>query len=92
MYFKNYHKEELDKLLSSYIEGGGWYEVRQKHELDQQDYAVNWNETSQIADTKYIVYGAGLGVNKCFVHVELCETADYTKFKLSYEKYVKLWR
>ncbi|MEN8649055.1 N-acetylmuramoyl-L-alanine amidase, partial [Bacillus toyonensis] len=25
-----------------------------------------------------------------FVHVELCETADYTKFKRSYEKYVKL--
>ena len=28
--------------------------------------------------------------NKRFVHVELCETADYAKFKRSYEKYVKL--
>ncbi|MEZ2325798.1 N-acetylmuramoyl-L-alanine amidase [Bacillus tropicus] len=53
-------------------------------------YAVDWNETIQIADTKYIAYGAGAGANKRFVHVELCETADYTKFKRSYEKYVKL--
>ena len=28
--------------------------------------------------------------NKRFVHVELCETADYTKFKRNYDKYVKL--
>ena len=28
--------------------------------------------------------------NKRFVHVELCETADYAKFKRSYEKYVGL--
>ncbi|PEN94200.1 N-acetylmuramoyl-L-alanine amidase [Bacillus cereus] len=53
-------------------------------------YAVDWNETIQIADTKYIAYGAGPGANNRFVHVELCETADYTKFKQSYEKYVKL--
>lgn len=53
-------------------------------------YAVDWNETIQIADTKYIAYGAGPGANKRFVHVELCETADYTKFKRSYEKYVRL--
>ncbi|PGC95124.1 N-acetylmuramoyl-L-alanine amidase [Bacillus toyonensis] len=53
-------------------------------------YAVDWNETIQIADTKYIAYGAGPAANKQFVHVELCETADYAKFKRSYEKYVKL--
>ncbi|MEW4153378.1 N-acetylmuramoyl-L-alanine amidase [Bacillus thuringiensis] len=53
-------------------------------------YAVDWNETIQIADTKYIAYGAGPAANKRFVHVELCETADYAKFKRSYEKYVKL--
>ncbi|MEI4618356.1 MULTISPECIES: N-acetylmuramoyl-L-alanine amidase [Bacillus cereus group] len=53
-------------------------------------YAVDWNETIQIADTRYIAYGAGPGANKRFVHVELCETADYTKFKQSYEQYVKL--
>ena len=53
-------------------------------------YAVDWNETIQIADTKYIAYGAGPGANKRFVHVELCETADYVKFKRSYEKYVRL--
>ncbi|KYG27281.1 N-acetylmuramoyl-L-alanine amidase [Bacillus gaemokensis] len=53
-------------------------------------YAVDWNETIQIADTKYIAYGAGPGANKRFVHVELCETADYTKFKRSYDKYVRL--
>ncbi|MEK9549421.1 N-acetylmuramoyl-L-alanine amidase [Bacillus thuringiensis] len=53
-------------------------------------YAVDWNEAIQIADTKYIAYGAGAAANKRFVHVELCETADYTKFKRSYEKYVKL--
>ncbi|OUB11271.1 N-acetylmuramoyl-L-alanine amidase [Bacillus thuringiensis serovar yunnanensis] len=53
-------------------------------------YAVDWNETIQIADTKYIAYGGGPSANKRFVHVELCETADYTKFKHSYEKYVKL--
>ncbi|MGW6184925.1 N-acetylmuramoyl-L-alanine amidase, partial [Bacillus mycoides] len=48
------------------------------------------NETIQIADTKYIAYGGGPGANKRFVHVELCETADYDKFKRSYDKYVKL--
>ncbi|HDR8449113.1 TPA: N-acetylmuramoyl-L-alanine amidase [Bacillus cereus] len=53
-------------------------------------YAVDWNETIQIADTKYIAYGAGPAANKRFVHVELCETADYKKFKRSYEKYVRL--
>ncbi|MED0945413.1 N-acetylmuramoyl-L-alanine amidase [Bacillus mycoides] len=53
-------------------------------------YAVDWNETIQIADTKYIAYGGGPSANKRFVHVELCETADYDKFKRSYEKYVKL--
>lgn len=53
-------------------------------------YAVDWNETIQIASTNYIAYGAGPYANKRFVHVELCETADYTKFKRSYEKYVKL--
>ncbi|MBW3492079.1 peptidoglycan recognition family protein [Bacillus sp. FDAARGOS_1420] len=53
-------------------------------------YAVDWNETIQIADTKYIAYGGGPAANKRFVHVELCETADYTKFKRSYEKYIKL--
>ncbi|PET38837.1 N-acetylmuramoyl-L-alanine amidase, partial [Bacillus cereus] len=53
-------------------------------------YAVDWDETIQIADTKYIAYGGGPAANKRFVHVELCETADYAKFKRSYEKYVKL--
>ncbi|MGN7195656.1 N-acetylmuramoyl-L-alanine amidase [Bacillus mycoides] len=53
-------------------------------------YAVDWNETIQIADTKYIAYGGGPGANKRFVHVELCETAYYDKFKRSYDKYVKL--
>ncbi|MEX0137527.1 N-acetylmuramoyl-L-alanine amidase [Bacillus nitratireducens] len=53
-------------------------------------YAVDWNETIQIADTKYIAYGGGPGANKRFIHVELCETADYDKFKRSYDKYVKL--
>ncbi|PGT20736.1 N-acetylmuramoyl-L-alanine amidase [Bacillus cereus] len=53
-------------------------------------YAVDWDEIIQIADTKYIAYGAGPGANKRFVHVELCETADYDKFKRSYDKYVKL--
>ncbi|PEP48591.1 peptidoglycan recognition protein family protein, partial [Bacillus pseudomycoides] len=53
-------------------------------------YAVDWNETIQIADTRYIAYGGGPGANKRFVHVELCETRDYEKFKRSYDKYVKL--
>ncbi|MDC2867552.1 N-acetylmuramoyl-L-alanine amidase [Bacillus sp. BP-3] len=53
-------------------------------------YAVDWNETIQIADTKYRAWGAGASANARFVHVELCETADYDKFKFSYDKYVKL--
>ncbi|MEI3620549.1 N-acetylmuramoyl-L-alanine amidase, partial [Bacillus thuringiensis] len=53
-------------------------------------YAVDWDEIIQIADTKYIAYGAGPGANARFVHVELCETRDYEKFKRSYDKYVKL--
>ncbi|MGR5865597.1 N-acetylmuramoyl-L-alanine amidase [Bacillus cereus] len=53
-------------------------------------YATDWDETIQIASTKYQAWGAGPAANKRFVHVELCETADYAKFKRSYEKYVKL--
>ncbi len=53
-------------------------------------YAVDWNETIQIASANYIAYGAGPYANKRFVHVELCETADYTKFKRSYEKIRKV--
>ena len=39
---------------------------------------------------KYQAWGAYPATNKRFVHVELCETADYTKFKRDYDKYVKL--
>ncbi|MGQ7094944.1 peptidoglycan recognition protein family protein, partial [Escherichia coli] len=53
-------------------------------------YAVDWDEVIQIADTNYSAYGAGPAANKRFVHVELCETGDYAKFKRSYEKYVRL--
>ncbi|HFU6602203.1 N-acetylmuramoyl-L-alanine amidase [Bacillus pacificus] len=53
-------------------------------------YAVDWDEVIQIADTRYIAYGAGPAANARFVHVELCETSDYSKFKRSYDKYVKL--
>ncbi|MED2034467.1 N-acetylmuramoyl-L-alanine amidase [Bacillus thuringiensis] len=53
-------------------------------------YATDWDETIQIASNKYQAWGAGPAANKRFVHVELCETADYTKFKRSYDKYVKL--
>ncbi|WP_257143814.1 peptidoglycan recognition protein family protein [Bacillus pseudomycoides] len=53
-------------------------------------YAVDWDETIQIAGTRYIAYGAGSAANKRFVHVELCETANYEKFKRPYEKYVRL--
>ncbi|WP_438285152.1 hypothetical protein [Bacillus mycoides] len=35
-----------------------------------------------------LLTGGGTTANKRFVHVELCETADYTKFKHSYDKYV----
>ncbi|MEB8651151.1 N-acetylmuramoyl-L-alanine amidase [Bacillus cereus] len=53
-------------------------------------FATDWNETIQIADTKYIAYGAGPSANKRFVHVELSETSNPAKFKSSYERYVKL--
>lgn len=53
-------------------------------------YAVDWDETIQIADTRYIAYGAGPAANKRFVHVELSETSNPAKFKSSYERYVKL--
>ncbi|MDM5188627.1 N-acetylmuramoyl-L-alanine amidase [Bacillus sp. DX4.1] len=53
-------------------------------------FATDWNETIQIADTRYIAYGAGPAANKRFVHVELSETSNPAKFKSSYERYVKL--
>ncbi|KFN03050.1 N-acetylmuramoyl-L-alanine amidase [Bacillus clarus] len=53
-------------------------------------FAVDWNETIQIADTRYIAYGAGPYANKRFVHVELSETSDPIKFQRSYDHYVKL--
>lgn len=34
---------------------------------------MDWNETIQIADTKYMAYGSGPGANQRFVHIELCE-------------------
>ncbi|HDR7286591.1 N-acetylmuramoyl-L-alanine amidase [Bacillus paranthracis] len=53
-------------------------------------YATDWNETIQIASTKYQAWGAGPVANKRFVHVELSETSDPIKFKKSYVRYVKL--
>ncbi|MHA4132296.1 N-acetylmuramoyl-L-alanine amidase [Bacillus cereus] len=53
-------------------------------------YATDWDETIQIASTKYQAWGAGPAANKRFVHVELSETSDAIKFKKSYERYVKL--
>ncbi|MGY6667654.1 N-acetylmuramoyl-L-alanine amidase [Bacillus cereus] len=53
-------------------------------------FAVDWNETIQIADTKYVAYGAGSAANKRFVHVELSESSNPAKFKSSYDRYVKL--
>ncbi|MEC0024987.1 N-acetylmuramoyl-L-alanine amidase [Bacillus cereus] len=53
-------------------------------------YATDWDETIQIASTKYQAWGAGPAANKRFVHVELSETSDSIKFKKSYERYVKL--
>ncbi|PEJ62428.1 N-acetylmuramoyl-L-alanine amidase [Bacillus toyonensis] len=53
-------------------------------------YATDWDETIQIASTKYRAWGAGQAANARFVHVELSETSDPIKFKKSYERYVKL--
>ncbi|MBG9484642.1 N-acetylmuramoyl-L-alanine amidase [Bacillus thuringiensis] len=53
-------------------------------------YATDWDETIQIASTKYQAWGAGPAANKRFVHVELSETSDPIQFKKSYERYVKL--
>ncbi|EOO66514.1 N-acetylmuramoyl-L-alanine amidase [Bacillus cereus VD196] len=53
-------------------------------------YATDWDETIQIASTKYQAWGAGPAANKRFVHVELSETSNPIKFKKSYERYVKL--
>ncbi|MBG9615804.1 peptidoglycan recognition protein family protein, partial [Bacillus cereus] len=53
-------------------------------------YATDWDETIQIASTKYQAWGAGPAANKRFVHVELSETSDPIKFKKSYKRYVKL--
>ncbi|MEB9134775.1 N-acetylmuramoyl-L-alanine amidase, partial [Bacillus cereus] len=53
-------------------------------------YATDWDETIQIASTKYQAWGAGPAANKRFVHVELSETSDPIRFKKSYERYVKL--
>ncbi|MDA2420706.1 N-acetylmuramoyl-L-alanine amidase [Bacillus cereus] len=53
-------------------------------------YATDWDETIQIASTKYQAWGAGPAANKRFVHVELSETSNPAKFKSAYERYVKL--
>ncbi|MED1088353.1 N-acetylmuramoyl-L-alanine amidase [Bacillus mycoides] len=65
------------------------YEARTWHNAFVH-FATDWNETIQIADMKYIAYGAGPAANKRFVHVELSETSNPAKFKSSYERYVKL--
>lgn len=65
------------------------YEARTWHNAFVH-FAVDWNETIQIADTKYIAYGAGPAANKRFVHVELSESSNPAKFKSSYDRYVKL--
>ncbi|MED1406652.1 N-acetylmuramoyl-L-alanine amidase [Bacillus mycoides] len=53
-------------------------------------YATDWDETIQIASTKFQAWGAGPAANKRFVHVEFSETSDPIKFKKPYERYVKL--
>ncbi|MGN4562291.1 N-acetylmuramoyl-L-alanine amidase [Bacillus cereus group sp. MYBK5-2] len=65
------------------------YEARTWHSAFVH-YATDWDETIQIASTKYQAWGAGPAANKRFVHVELSETSDSIKFKKSYERYVKL--
>lgn len=53
-------------------------------------YAVDWNEIIHIAQDEYMAYGAGPRANPRFVHVELCETSNRSKFLESYKRYVWL--
>lgn len=52
-------------------------------------FFVDWDSIYQHADTDYKCWASGNG-NSRFVQVELCETADATKFAESYKRYTWL--
>lgn len=43
--------------------------------------AINIQKDESHTSRSAIIHYAGTGENKRFVHVKLCETVDYTKFK-----------
>lgn len=53
-------------------------------------YFVDWTSIVQVASTDYLAWHAGHTANARYVGVELCETADATKFNESYARYVWL--
>lgn len=69
---------------------------------NERDFeANNWNNAFvhffvddvsiiQVADTNYKAWGAGANANPRFIHIELCEFADATRFKNAYDRYVWL--
>lgn len=53
-------------------------------------FFVDWTSIIQVADTKYICWGAGSIANQRYVQIELCETSDPALFQQSYDRYVWL--
>lgn len=53
-------------------------------------FFVDWDSITQVADTKYVSWNSGPTGNARYVGVELCETADATKFAESYKRYTWL--
>ena len=53
-------------------------------------YAVDWDEVIQMQIHVILRMALGQLLTHVLLHVELCETSDYSKFKRSYDKYVKL--
>lgn len=51
-------------------------------------YFNDHNSITEFADPNYIAWGAGYTANQRFVHWELCQTKDSSKFKEAYDRYV----
>jgi N-acetylmuramoyl-L-alanine amidase len=53
-------------------------------------FFVDEDTIEQVADTKYLAWGAGAVANARYVHVELCQSKDPAKFAAAYSRYVWL--
>ena len=53
-------------------------------------YFVDYDSITNCADIRYKAWAAGTTANQRFVHIELCQTKDPSKFEISWKQYTWL--